>query len=279
MQSRALSVPMIFHRMEEVFPQSLITSVRGEVSTAVRYADWARDVRRMVTSLHRLGLGPGSRVATLCANTVEHLTLYYAVPCAGYVLHTVNHRLSPAQIDYTLADAGARVLVVDSEILSTHPSLANNDALEAIVVVGDGELKNPRLISFDDLLRAPATEGDFEIDDENQAAAICYTSGTTGSPKGVVYSHRSLVLVALMSMAPDVIGLSAADVVMPIVPMFHANAWALPFSAAFAGSDVVLPGAGRTGRDLADLMERHGVTVAAAVASVRRDVLPHVDEP
>ena len=198
------------------------------------------------------------------------------MPCAGYVLHTVNHRLSLAQINYILADAGARVLVVDREILSDHPALVDNTALEAIVVVG-GELKDPRAASFDDLLRAPATEGDFEIDDENQAAAICYTSGTTGSPKGVVYSHRSIVLVALMSMAPDVMGLSAADVVMPIVPMFHANAWALPFSAAFAGSDVVLPGAGRTGRDLAELMERHDVTVAAAVAAVWRDVLPHVE--
>jgi fatty-acyl-CoA synthase len=276
MQRRPLGVPIIFHRMEEVFPQSQIISVRDGQARVVSYADWAADVRRIAGAFRDLGLKPGSRVATLCPNTVEHLSLFYAVPCAGLVLHAVNHRLSAEHIAFIIRDSGARVLVVDRDMVGSLPERESVPQLELIIAVGGGmSLKGPRVISFTSMLEAAPHEGDFVVADEDCAASICYTSGTTGLPKGVAYSHRSIMLHALMSLAADAIGLSEFNAVMPIVPMFHANAWGLPFSAAFAGADLVLPGHGSKPRELVDLLETHRVTCAAAVATVWRDMLPH----
>lgn len=275
-QERPLAVPLIFHRIEEVFPQGQIISVRAKETVAVSYSQWADDVRRIASGLLALGLEPGDRVATLCANTLEHLSLYYAVPSTGFVLHTVNHRLSREHIEYIVNDGGARVLIVDGELLAALPPLDHLPQVRTIFVVGESaSVDDPRVRSFDELLKCRPFDGDFVIDDEFQAASICYTSGTTGMPKGVVYSHRSVVLVALMALATDVMGLGVTDVVMPIVPMFHANAWGLPYSSAFAGADLVLPGHGRSGADLVDLLVEHQVTITAAVASVWRDMLPH----
>lgn len=276
MQQRQLALPMIFHRMEEVFPESTINFVRDGRVLTTSYSAFSHDVRKVVSAMFDLVREPGARVATLCANTYEHLLLYYAVPCAGLVLHTVNHRLSKDQIRFILADAGARVLVIDSDVISELPSPEEIPAIEKIVIIGDIRYADdPRVIPFSDLLSAASQMGDFVVEDENQAASICYTSGTTGLPKGVVYSHRSIVLVALMSMSADVFGICASDVVMPIVPMFHANAWGLPYAAAFAGSDLVLPGHHLTSTELVHLMESRRVSVAAAVATVWRDMLPH----
>jgi fatty-acyl-CoA synthase len=276
MQRRPLAVPLIFHRMEEVFPQSLITSVRDGQARVVSYADWAADVRRLAGAFRDLGLTPGSRVATLCPNTVEHLSLFYAVPCSGLVLHTVNHRLSAEHIAFIIRDSGARVLVVDRDMAGSLPEPESVPQLELIIAVGSGvSINGPRVIPFTSMLEAAPHDGDFVVADEDSAASICYTSGTTGLPKGVAFSHRSIVLHALMSLSADALALSESDVVMPIVPMFHANAWGLPFSATFTGADLVLPGHGSEPSRLVDLLETHRATCAGAVVTVWRDMLPH----
>ncbi len=168
MQQRPLTVPMIFHRMEEVFPQSLIKSVRDSRVTTMTYAEWGIDVRRVANALKRIGLDAGARVATLCPNTVEHLTLYYAVPCAGYVLHTVNHRLSAEHIAYIIKNSDARVLVVDSDIISELPTDDSLSRVELIVVVGKAlNTEDPRIVTFESLLDVAPYKGDFVIEDED----------------------------------------------------------------------------------------------------------------
>jgi fatty-acyl-CoA synthase len=277
MQRRELTLPLLLHRAEEVFPESRITYRTGGGNKTVTYAAWAQDVRRLTTGLRELGLEPGARVATLCANTYEHLTLYFAVPCAGLVLNTVNHRLSSDHLAHVLDDAGVQAVFVEPHLLEAAlPVLQSLDRIEHIVVVGDTELAAaasfPR---YDEVLDARPHAGDFPEQNEDHASSICYTSGTTGLPKGVVYTHRSLVLHALMVLQADSVGLVEDDVVLPIVPMFHANAWGLPYASVFVGADIVLPGVDPRPAVLVDMILTCDVSVTACVATVWRDMLPH----
>ncbi|MCW2840528.1 MAG: long-chain fatty acid--CoA ligase [Aeromicrobium sp.] len=276
MQRRQLTLPLILHRAEELFPHSRITFRVGDQDTTVTYATWAEDVRRAATYLLGMGLEPGARVATLCANTYEHLTLYFAVPCSGLVLNTVNHRLSDEHLAYVLEDAGVEAIFVDAQLLEASlPVLRGVKGLRHVVVVGDTDLATAAsLPRYHDTRASPPHEGDFAEGDESRASSICYTSGTTGPPKGVVYTHRSLLLHALMILQADSIGLVEDDVVLPIVPMFHANAWGLPYAAVFVGADIVLAGAEPRPESLVDLMVTHDVSVTACVATVWRDMLP-----
>ncbi|HWO64920.1 MAG TPA: long-chain-fatty-acid--CoA ligase [Umezawaea sp.] len=277
MQNRQLTLPLILHRAEEVFPTSRITYRSGADEGTVSFAEWAHDVRRLTTGLAALGLEPGDRVGTLGANSYEHLTLYFAVPCAGMVLHTVNHRLPRRHLEFVLRDAGVRAIFVEAHLLEAAlPVLSSVETVEHIVVIGERRTTPHRpLVSYSSVLDHPAHEGDYPEGDESEAAAICYTSGTTGHPKGVVYSHRSLVLHALMLMPADSAGISEHDVVLPIVPMFHANAWGLPHAAVLAGADLVLPGTATTPAELVDQLETHRVSLTGGVATVWRDLLPH----
>jgi len=213
----------------------------------------------------------------MCANTYEHLLLYFAVPCAGLVLNTVSHRLSAEHLAHVLDDADVRVVFIEPSLLErAGPVLRALDRVGHVVVVGDpGPPSSDADLRFEDLLDADPHVGDFAEGDETRAAVICYTSGTTGLPKGVVYSHRSLVLHALMVLQADSLGITEGDVVLPIVPMFHANAWGLPYASVFAGADLVLPGAAHGPLLLVDLIERYQVSVTACVATIWRDMLPH----
>jgi fatty-acyl-CoA synthase len=282
MQNRPLALPHVFHRAEQLFGhKTLVTATtNGEVVTTV--ADWAVRVRRLATALDGLGVPADGRVATFCWNTAPHLELYLAAPCTGRVLHTLNIRLFPDQLVYIANHAEDDVVFVDRSLLPVFtPLWPQLRTVRHVVVIDDGaDLPLPDgAIDYDELLAgAEPRDGRFEVDDENAAAAMCYSSGTTGSPKGVVYSHRSTLLHSLIMLNVDALGLCERDVVMPVVPMFHANAWGLPYAALLAGSGMVFPGPNMTPKGVLGLLERHRVTATAGVPTIWVGAQPHLRE-
>ncbi len=285
MQSRSLALPHIFHRAERYFGhKAVITATAGHGLDVSSVADVCGEVRRLATGLDRLGIDPEARVATFCWNTRQHLALYLAAPCTGRVLHTVNIRLFADQIVYIVNHAQDEIMFVDRSLLGVLWPLADQlPGVKYFVVIDDGAAEqipdSPRVLRYDQVLAENHPyDGRFEIDDENSAAAMCYTSGTTGNPKGVVYSHRSTVLHSVTALAVDVMALSERDVVMPIVPMFHANSWGLPYAALLAGADLVLPGPNMTPQALLGLLADHKVTVTAGVPTVWMSAAPLLSE-
>ncbi len=274
MQDRQLSLPHVFHRAEQYFAhKSIITGTAdGERRTTV--GEWAQRVRRLATVLDTLDVSADGRVATFCWNTDRHLELYLAAPCTGRVLHTLNIRLFPEQLVYIANHAEDEVVFVDRSLLGLFwPLVDKMETVRHVIVIDDGAdaevPTDPRVHDYETLLAAadPFT-GRFTVDDENRAAAMCYTSGTTGNPKGVVYSHRSAVLHSLIALTADGIGLSERDIVLPVVPMFHANAWGLPYGCLLAGSDIVFPGPQMTPQGIVELLERHRVTITGGVPTI-----------
>jgi fatty-acyl-CoA synthase len=241
-------------------------------------------VRRLATALDTLGVSADGRLGTFCWNTARHLELYLAVPCTGRVLHTLNIRLFPEQLVYVANHAEDEVVFVDRSLLPVLWPLAEKlESVRHYVIIDDGAdaaiPADPRILDYEDLLAAAEPfPGRFEVEDENTAAAMCYTSGTTGNPKGVVYSHRSTVLHSLVTLTADAYGLSERDVVLPVVPMFHANAWGLPYSCLLAGCGMVFPGPNLTPEAIVGLLDRHRVTVAAGVPTIWMGVLPLLDD-
>ena len=282
MQDRPLALPHVFHRAEQLFGHKPIVTAtaKGEVATTV--ADWAVRVRRLATALDTLGVPADGRVATFSWNTATHLELYSAAPCTGRVLHTLNIRLFPEQLVYIANHAEDDVVFVDRSLLPVFlPLRPQLHTVRHVVVIDDGAdhpLPDDAL-DYDELLASVEPfEGRFEIDDENSAAAMCYSSGTTGNPKGVVYSHRSTLLHSLITLTVDGLGLSERDVMMPVVPMFHANAWGLPYAALLAGSSMVFPGPNMTPKGVLGLLQQHRVTVTAGVPTIWIGALPLLKE-
>ena len=240
--------------------------------------------RRIAASLANLGLERGDRVATLAWNDHRHLELYYGVSSAGYVLHTVNPRLFKDQLIYILNHAADRVLCFDAAFLPLVTSIAGElSAIEHFIVLTDGA-HMPRtqlapLHCYEHLLETAVPNFEWPDLDENDASALCYTSGTTGEPKGVLYSHRATVLHALSCCTPNTFGFSADDAVLPIVPMFHVNAWGVPYAAVIAGAKLVLPGPKMgDGATLQALIETEGVTLALGVPTVWAVLLQYLKE-
>jgi fatty-acyl-CoA synthase len=272
MSSYPLTLPLLFHRAERLFGEKTITTLTATGKERTTYADWAQRTRRLAGALDALGISEDGRVATFAWNTARHLELYFASPCSGRVLHTLNIRLFPEQLRYIVDHAEDEVIFADRSLVKVlWPLVDGFKTVKHIVVMDDGAGDVPeddRIRDYEELLAGADPVDEFRIDDENRAAAMCYTSGTTGHPKGVVYSHRSSVLHSMGAMLADTVAVSERDVVLPVVPMFHANAWGLAHAAVMAGAALALPGPQMTPAAIAELIESERVTLAAGVPTI-----------
>ena len=246
------------------------------------YADAAKRSRRVANALDRLGVAFGDRVATLAWNGYRHLELYFGITGSGRVVHTINPRLLPEQIAWIANHAEDQVVCFDMTFLPIVKGIWSHcKTVKHWVALCDAD-KLPadtgiaNLVSYEALLAAEAETYDWPQFDERSAAALCYTSGTTGNPKGALYSHRSTMLHAFAGALPDSLGVSARDSILPVVPMFHVNAWGIPYGAAMTGAKLVFPGAALDGKSVYDLMESEQVTMAAGVPTVWLGLLNHM---
>ena len=283
MQDFPLALPHLFNRAEQLFPTKHIVTATGSGLERESYGEWAARTRKLGGVLDSLGISADGRVATFAWNTARHLELYFAPPCTGRVLHTLNIRLFAEQLTYIVNHAEDEVIFVDRSLAAVlWPLLDSFKTVHHVVVMDDGKGDQPtdagqgrELHDYEELL-AGAEPVEFHVEDENGAAAMAYTSGTTGNPKGVVYSHRSTVLHTLGVMMVDTLGVSEADTILPVVPMFHANCWGLAHAAVASGANLVMPGPDLSPPAIADLIESERVTVAAGVPTIWMGVLPEL---
>jgi fatty-acyl-CoA synthase len=275
-----LTLTHFLERVRTLHGASEIVSRRPDRSLhRYTYADFHRRVGRLANALRKLGVKPGDRIASLCWNHHQHLELYFAVPAMGAVIHTLNLRLHPNDLGYIASHAEDRVLVVDRSLLPLFEKFAGAvKSIEHVIVVpDDGPAPSGRL-DYEQLLAAEPDTFAFPALEERAGAMLCYTSGTTGNPKGVLYSHRSIVLHTLASCMGDVLGVRESDVVLPVVPMFHAAAWGLPFDAVATGAKIVMPGPHLDPTSLLDLMAQERVTLAGGVPTIWLGILALLDQ-
>ncbi|MBI4337599.1 MAG: long-chain fatty acid--CoA ligase [Chloroflexi bacterium] len=278
MMDVSLTIQHILWRIENLYPGKPIVTQRAEGAPArSTYGELSSRARRLADALARFGIKPGDRVATFAWNTQRHLECYFAVPCMGAVLHTVNVRLFPEQSEYIINHAEDRVIFCDRSVLPALEKLAHKLPLvELVVLMNEGPEATgafPNTVDYEDFLSSGDPSFRWPQVDERWAAAMCYTSGTTGRPKGIVYSHRSMVLHTLAAGLPNAVGLLEGDVVMYAVPMFHANAWGFPYLAATVGAAQVFSDRFLDAERLIELLDREGVTVSAGVPTLWVPVL------
>ncbi len=282
MQNVPLTIVHLFDRAERYFGHKEVVTATGTGRVRTNYAEWAERTRRLGGALAQLGLSDDARVGTFAWNTARHLELYFAAPCTGRVLHTLNIRLFPEQLTYIVNHAEDEVIFVDRSLLALlAPLLPTFTSVKHLVLMDDGkgdipdDLAGHELVPYEELI-ATAEPAEFHVDDENRAASMCYTSGTTGNPKGVVYSHRSTFLHTMGAMTADSLGARESDRILPVVPMFHANAWGLAHAGVATGADLIMPGPDLSGKAIADLVVEERVTVAAGVPTIWMQVLPEL---
>ncbi|GAA5236613.1 long-chain-fatty-acid--CoA ligase [Verticiella sediminum] len=254
--------------------------VEGDIHRT-NYREIHARAKRIANALLAQGVKPGDRIATLAWNGYRHMELYFAISGIGAVMHTINPRLHPGQIAWIANDAADTWLFYDITFQPLVDAFAGQcPTLGRLVAMTDKAhlpaSKVDGVIAYEDLVEAGSPELEWPDFDENAASSLCYTSGTTGNPKGVLYSHRSTLLHTMMGVSPDVLGLSASDVILPVVPMFHVNAWGVPYMAALTGAKLVFPGPALDGASLYELFEAEGVTVSAGVPTVWQGLLNHV---
>ena len=274
MQDYPLTIQHILWRIERLFGKKEIVTVREQGYHRHTYNDFLGRTNQLAHALRRLGVQPGERVATLAWNNYRHLEAYYAVPCMGAVLHTLNLRLFPEQLAFVINDAADKVLLVDKTLIPILNRVAGQiPTVEKIIVFNDGGPLPPHdlgeMIDYDELIGGESSAYPWPKLAENSAAAMCYTSGTTGNPKGVVYSHRSQFLHSMSVLQKGSLNLGEADAVLPVVPMFHVNSWGLPYAGGMAGSKLLFPdrfmGDGKT---LVELAQRESATILAGVPTI-----------
>jgi len=281
MQERPLVLTHLLERAEQLAPSKQIVTAVGGKTRRRTYSEWATRCRRLAGALDALGLSDDARVASFAWNTDNHLELYFGVPCSGRVLHTLNVRLFADQITYIVEHAEDEAIFCDRSVAPVLAELLPSlRSVRHVVLMDDGAestIDDPRVVDYEELLGS-SQPVDLTVDDEGRAAFMCYTSGTTGHPKGVVYSHRSSVLHTFGVMVPDAFAVSERDVVLPVVPMFHALSWGLAHAGVASGASLVLPGSDLSPRALAGLIEEEGVTLAAGVPTVWIAVLDELIE-
>ena len=283
MQLTQLAMPHLFERAERYFPEKEVVTATPTGIERVTYGEWAARARKLGGVLDQLGISSDGRVGSFAWNTQRHLELWFAVPCSGRVLHTLNIRLFPEQLTYVVNHAEDEAIFVDNSLMGLlGPLLPTFTTVKHLVVMNDTGGPMPEVDAdiqvhdYEELL-ARAEPVEWRVEDENQAASMCYTSGTTGNPKGVVYSHRSIFLHTFGAMAADGVGIRESDVILPVVPMFHANAWGLAHVAVATGAKIVMPGPDLSPGALVKLIESERVTVAAGVPTIWMGVLDALD--
>ncbi|HEY6751488.1 MAG TPA: long-chain fatty acid--CoA ligase [Rubrobacteraceae bacterium] len=278
-QDYQLTLPAILKRAEDLYgTKEIVTRNPDKSFHRYTYADFVRRSKKLAVALGELGLEKSDRVVTLAWNTYQHLEAYFGVPSAGLVLHTLNPRLSSNDMSYIIEHAEDRVLLIDETLIELLDSFEDEVDLEHVFVFSADGSAPEGLKSYEDLLEG-ADEVDFEYPelDETDAAALCYTSGTTGRPKGALYSHRSVCLHSMALAAADGLGIRERDVVLPVVPMFHVNAWGVPFASTMVGAKQVMPGQHLDPESLLEDFEQEQVTFTAGVPTVFLAVLQTLD--
>jgi fatty-acyl-CoA synthase len=274
-----LTLTHFLDRAMRLFPRTqVVTRLPDKSLHRSTWADTHRRSSQLAHALTKLGVGRGDRVATLCWNHHQHLEAYLGVPAMGAVVHTLNLRLHPTELGFIAAHAQDKVLIVDRSLWPLFEKFRDQvRSLEHVLVVPDGQPLPAGALDYEAALAAESASFDFPALEENSAAMLCYTSGTTGNPKGVLYSHRSTVLHTLVASMRDTLGGGQADTVLPVVPMFHAAAWGLPYMAAATGAKLVLPGPHLDAVSLLDLMATEKVTLAAGVPTIWLGILATLD--
>ena len=278
-QDYQLTLPAILRRAEQLYGYREIVTRRPDKSFHRHtFADFVSRSKKLAVALKKLGLEDGDRVGTLGWNTYQHLEAYFGAPCSGAVLHTLNPRLHEDDLSFIANHAEDRVMLVDEPLVPVFQKFRGRTNVEHAVVVTEGGDVPEGMISYEDLL-SDADEADFEYRDfeEKQAAAMCYTSGTTGRPKGALYSHRSTVLHSMMVAMGNTFALSERDCVLPVVPMFHVNAWGLPFASVLVGAKLMMPGPHLDPESMLEDLEQEEVTFTAGVPTVFLAVLQALD--
>jgi len=271
-----LTLPAILERSGKLFHRVEIVSRKPDRSVVrTTYGEFYRRARRLADALTKMGLRPGDRVASMMWNHAGHLEAFFGVPCAGGILHTLNLRLHPHELAGIVNHAEDRFLLIDDVLLPTFEKFRDSVPFERIVVVPycGGRRLPEGFLDYDELLSSASDDFRYPAIDENDGAAMCFTSGTTGNSKGVVYSHRALVLHTFAELGADSFAISHHDTVLPVAPMFHANAWGLPYSCTMAGARLILPGPNVDAESVLDLIGQEHVTIACGVPTVWLGVL------
>ncbi|HRI16969.1 MAG TPA: 3-(methylthio)propionyl-CoA ligase, partial [Burkholderiaceae bacterium] len=283
MQQPLLISSLLVHAERHHGEQQIVSRrVEGDIHRQT-FRELAARARRMANAMATLGVEAGDRIATLAWNGHRHMELYYAVSGSGAVLHTLNPRLHPDQLAYIVEHAEDRVLCFDLTFLPLVEAVAPRlkGVRHYIAMTSRAHMpaasKIEGLLCYEDLLDAASDAYDWPAFDENCASSLCYTSGTTGNPKGVLYSHRSTLLHTYAAALPDALNCSSRDVILPVVPMFHVNAWGLPYAACMVGAKLVFPGPGLDGKSLYELFESERVTLSAGVPTVWQGLLGYVE--